>query len=150
MEHYAPLPCDACNYGTYTPFSKQGGTSFPQPELNSLSPMQTDDTPPAHHSLAPKSAALPYSLVLTPPSWKPPQKTLFPSWTDITSGRQIHVRQTSTTPNTVPSRHVYLPDGYSAGSAPSMPAFAQYSIQITQHVKSPSSIWTLIRSGKAC
>lgn len=30
MEHYAPLPCDACNYGTYTPFSQQGGTSFPQ------------------------------------------------------------------------------------------------------------------------
>ena len=51
MEHHAPLPCDACNYGTYTPFSQQGGTSFPQIVLMPQSPTRSDC--PAHHSLVP-------------------------------------------------------------------------------------------------
>jgi len=45
MEHCAPLPCDACNYGTCTPFSQQGGASFSSPsQLNSQAPAQSAAT----------------------------------------------------------------------------------------------------------
>ena len=47
MGHYASLPCDACNYDTYTPFSQQGGTSLSHCfRLKSQTPIQSAVTAP--------------------------------------------------------------------------------------------------------